>query len=341
MAGRDLVERIDDLRVIGRPADAERLIRAGLAEEPGDGDLLWRLAAVLLATDRIGEGLTAASAAVAAAPDDANAHRVHALLLVEVGDVTRALHESYVAVTLAPEHAHTAVVYAYVLQRAHRHVDAAAVARRAVTLAPDDPEPHAAVGDVAFAAGARQTARQAYTEVLRLDPQHAAARRNLAALDHVGHRPGAALRGLVEAGRMDPDVPEVLPLVASVLWQLSWRMRIGLVLALIPVMVVTEAATDDAWAQRGAAVLVLGLAAFVGWWHVRELPRGTRTVVFAALRRDALLTLTYVFIALGLTAYLAVAVTGVGYYAVFVWPLALVLSVVALVARAASAVRRR
>lgn len=340
MASPDVLERVDHLRTIGRPQEAEHLIRTALAEEPRDAELLWRLAAVLLTGDRIADGLPVAQAAVAADPQSPNAHRVHALLLVESGYVAHAVHAAYTAVSLAPHHAHTAVVYAYVLHRAQRPFDAAVVARRAVELAPSDPETHVMVGDIALDTGDRATARQAYTTVLGLDPQHAGARRNLAALDHIGHRPRAALLGLIEAGRMDPDVPEVLTLVASVLWQLSWRMRIGLVVALVPLMVVSSAEAD-AWVARSAACAILALAGLAFWWHVRELPRGTGTVVVAALRTDGLLTVTYVFIGLCLAAYVAVAITGVAPFAVIVWPLAVLLSVIALASRGRNALRRR
>jgi len=340
VAEREILERIDGLRAIGRASEAEALLRTALLEEPQDAQLLWRLAAVLLVAKRPAEGVAAAAAAVAADPGNPNAHRVHGLLLAELGYLPQALHAAYTAVTLAPEHAHTAVAYSYVLGCARRYVDAAAVARRAVELAPLDADPHAQVGDIALASGDRATARRAYSEVLRLDPAHAGARRNLAALDHVGHRPREALRGLVEAGRMDPDVPEVLTLVTAVMWQLSWRMRIGLVVALIPVLVVHEPAVGASWATRITGITILVLAGVAAWWHLRELPRGTHTVVLAAIRRDALLVVTYAFIAICLLAYIVVAITGYALVAAIIWPLAILLAVVAVLSRMLSAARR-
>ena len=73
--------------------------------------------------------------------------------------------------------------------------------------------------------GDRATARRAYAETLRLNPEHAAARHDLAVLDARAHRPGRALAGLVAAGRLDPTLPEVLRTVTAVCWQLSWRIR--------------------------------------------------------------------------------------------------------------------
>ena len=73
--------------------------------------------------------------------------------------------------------------------------------------------------------GDRATARRAYAETLRLNPEHAAARHDLAVLDARAHRPARALAGLVTAGRLDPTMPEVLRTVTAVCWQLSWRVR--------------------------------------------------------------------------------------------------------------------
>jgi tetratricopeptide (TPR) repeat protein len=340
VADRETLERIDDLRAIGRSSEAEALLRTALLEEPQDSQLLWRLAAVLLVAKRPAEGVAAAAAAVAADPENPNAHRLHGLLLAELGYLPQALHAAYTAVTQAPEHAHTSVAYSYVLGCARRYPDAAAVARRAVELAPHDTEPHAQVGDIALMSGDRATARRAYSEVLRLDPAHAGARRNLAALDHVGHRPREALRGLVEAGRMDPDVPEVLTLVTAVMWQLSWRMRIGLVVALIPLLIISTTSDSAPWPTRIVGVAIIVLAGVAAWWHLRELPHGTHTVVFAAIRRDGLLVVTYVFIAICLLAYVVVAITGYAPAAAIIWPLAILLAVIAVLSRMLTAARR-
>jgi tetratricopeptide (TPR) repeat protein len=336
------IERIDNLRVVSRFTDAEQLIRTALATEPQDARLLWRLAAVLLGTQRVAEGLHASGAAVGADPQNPDAQRLHALLLTANNRHGEATYAGHSAVTLAPQHAHTVTVYAHVLKCAGRYADAAAVARRAVELAPNDPDTHMEVGDVALSSGDRQTARTAYENVLALDPGHATARRNLAAVDVMSRRPRLALGGLVEAGRINPDTPQVLPIVAAVLWQLSWRMRIGLVIALVPVLIVgAKYGNDASWATRTVGAVVLMLAAVVTWWHVRGLPRGTGRVIIAALRGDGLLMATYLFIAFCLVVYVAVGISGVAPVAAIIWPIAILLSIIAVVSRIAGGFTRR
>jgi hypothetical protein len=139
---------------------------------------------------------------------------------------------------------------------------------------------------------------------------------------------------------MDPDVPEVLMLVSSVMWQLSWRMRIGLIVAMFPVLVVHEPAVGASWATRITGITILVLAGVAAWWHLRELPRGTHTVVLAAMRRDGLLVVTYVFIAICLLAYVVVAITGHDNVIAIILPLAILLAVVAVLARMLGAIRR-
>ena len=95
--------------------------------------------------------------------------------------------------------------------------------------------------------------------MLRLDPQHAVARHDLALLDARSRRPVAALAGLVEAGMLDPTLPVVLRSVAAVLWQLSWRLRMLLFVATVAVI----AATASPTATRVVATLILLVAAAV------------------------------------------------------------------------------
>lgn len=334
MADQAALERIDNLRVIGRSSDAEELIRAGLADEPEDTQLLWRLASVLLADNRHAEGLLAAQAGVAADPSNPDAQRVYGVLLAETGDHARAATAAETAVSLAPFHAHTLVEYSYVLGLAKRYAEAAEMARRAVELAPYDTETHAQVGDVALMSGDRAGARRAYQEVLRLNPGHAAARRALAGVDLLSDRQRDALLGVVSAGRLDPNTPHLMPLVTAVLSELNWRMRLMLVLAYLPVMTIAGSHDrESSWDTRLAALAVLALSGAVIWWHARALPRRSHTVLLAALRGDSTLKVFYGMLALGLVAYVAIAVTGRAPYVRQMWTVAVVMIVITIGAR--------
>jgi tetratricopeptide (TPR) repeat protein len=310
-------QRIEHLRELGRLADAEREARAALAAEPQDGALLAALAAVLLRAGRNAEGLAAADAATAAAPHEERSHRLRALLLSRLGRHAEALAAGYTSVSIAPEEPLAATAYARVLQGAGRLPDAAAVAHRVVALAPNSAESHFLLADVTSDLGDRHTARLAYAETLRLDPQHAAARHDLAVLDARAHRPARALKGLIDAGTMDPSMPQVLRTVTAVLWQLSWRLRIWLIAATLVALVTSSGQASGT--ARLVAAGILSASAVLAWWTVRDLPARTRPVVAAALRTDGPLRFTYIATTACVAVYAVIAVTGLGVLAGLVW----------------------
>jgi len=333
-------QRVEHLRELGRLDDAEREARTALAAEPQDATLLAALAAVLLGTDRHAEGLAAAEAATAAAPHDERAHRLRALLLSRLGRHQEAVTAGFTSVSLAPEEPYAATGYARVLQSAGRLVDAAAVAHRVVALAPNSASSHFLLADVASDLKDRRTARSAYVEALRLDPQHAAARHDLAVLDARSHRPARALKGLVDAGTMDPSMPQVLQTVTVVLWQLSWRLRIWLIIATVAT-IFSGAGTEPQWSARIAALAVLLASAALAWFTVRDLPGRTRPVVQAALRTDGPLRFTWIATVVCLAVYIVIAVTGLRVLALVVWLALSLLGWLTLVVRVVRGSRRR
>jgi Flp pilus assembly protein TadD len=314
------LERAENLRLLGRFDEAERTLRDALAATPDDPDLLGALGWVLYAADRPAEGMAAAEAALARAPQHGGFHRLRAALLSELDRHTEAVQESYTAVSLAPQDPGTARAHARVLSRAGRLREAADAARHAVALDPESSAAHLILADIADDLGDRRTARQAYEEALRLDPQNAVARHDLAVLDVNTRHPARALRGLVEAGRLDPTLPVVLQNVALVLWKLSWRLRMLFVVATIACVAASgPGPVDPTWSARiaaGVAMLVIGLLI---WWTMRSLPARARPAVLAALRTDRPLRFTYLALAACAVLFLAVAVTGLGVFAAFVW----------------------
>jgi len=320
LARRDALSRAAHLRAVRRFDDAERVVRQALSSFPDDPELLCELAAALLAAERHVDGLQAADAAVAAAPDRERGHRLRGLLLSMLDRHPDAVLAAWTAVTLAPDEPYAGIAYSRVLQRAGRPADAAQAARRVVTLAPSSPEAHLLLADVSGDLGDLATARRAYEETLRLDPEHAAARHDLAVLDARTHHPGRALRGLIDAGRLAPAMAHVRTTAVAVLWQLAGRTRLWLVVATIAVL----ASSVDPLATRVVTGAVLALTVFLGWWTLRELPRGSWPVVVGTVRTDRPLTLVYAVLALCLADLVVVLVTGLGGLAVLVW-LALIL----------------
>jgi tetratricopeptide (TPR) repeat protein len=331
--------RVAQLRGLRRYDDAEQEARTALSADPQDPALLAELAAVLLDAERCAEGLAAADAAVAVAPQWEYPHRLRALLLSRLDRHQEALLAGYTAVGLAPEEPGTALGYAVVLQRAGRLDDALQVAHRAVALAPGEAPAHLRLADIASDRGDRALARRAYEETLRLDPENAWARHDLAVLDLAERRAGAALRGLVEAGRLDPANPLVLRNVAAVLWRLAWRLRILLVAATLAVL--AAGAGGGTAPARVAALSALAVVGLLAWRTARDLPGSSSAAVRAALRADLPLALTAVALA-GCVALLAAAgATGSWILAAPVWLLLGGLGVVASVVGIARRLRRR
>ncbi|MET0191171.1 MAG: tetratricopeptide repeat protein [Pseudonocardia sediminis] len=331
-----LVERAEHLRAVGRLDDAERTVREGLTEYPQDPGLLRGLAVLLLAADRDRpdrheEGLAAAEAACAAEPDAEHPHRLRALHLSMLNRHGEALEAGYRAVTLAPDDRYAATGYARVLQRAGRLADAAQVARRVVDLAPLEAGSHFLLADVTSDLGDRTTARAAYTETLRLDPTHAGARHDLAVLDARSHHPGRALGGLVDAGRLAPGETGVLRTVAAVLWQLSWRLRLVLLVSVFVVLALSARPEGGTAGARIGAVAVLLVGALLARYETRELPKGAWPVIVAAVRADRPLAVTWVALGLCVALYVAVAVTGVAALAGAVWIVLLGLALLAVI----------
>jgi tetratricopeptide (TPR) repeat protein len=328
----DAARRAEHLRLVGRLAEAEDVARAALAQSPQDPALLNALAGVLYAAGRHGEGLEAADALVAAWPEGESGHRLRSMHLLLLGRHDEAVLAGYACVTLRPDDAAAAGCYASALQAAGRLADALQVAQRVVRLDPTAASSHLLLADIASGLRdprSRDIARSAYEQALGLDPDNAVARHDLAVLDSRSHRPACALAGLVDAGRMDPALPDVLCTVAAVLWQLSWHLRMFLLVATLVMFGVGTSPTG----ARIAAALTLAGAAGLTWWAGRDLPRGTLPVARAALRTDRPLAATWLTLATCLLVQGAVLVTGLGLLAALTWLVLGALGALALVVR--------
>ncbi len=325
------LERAEQLHQLGRLEEAEREARAGLAEEPEDPALLTMLASVLHDSGRMAEGLAAAEAACAAAPDHGRSHRVRALLLSALRRHPEAAAAAGRSVELEPENVYAALWGSQVLMAGGWRQPALDEARRAIALAPELADAHRWLGDVLGDLGDRPASEAAYREALRLDPENAMARHNLAVEHLRGHRPGQALRGLLQAGAMDPNLSApLLGNIAAVLWALEWRLRITLLVGAFLTLATTNA---GGWVTRAAAATVLGAGVVIARLTTRGVPAHAGPAIRAALFSDVALVVAYLVITSCVLIYLLILVTGVSHSAGFVVALLVALGLVALLIR--------
>jgi hypothetical protein len=180
-------------------------------------------------------------------------------------------------------------------------------------VAPLEPLTHLMVGETYHHLGDHVTARAAYQETLRLDPESADAMRGLAALDLDAGHGGQALRGFLGAAALRPATgSQASADIAAVLWRVTWYLR--LVLLVSATVVAGSAADGDPWIPttptRLLAAAALMVAAVILWRIGRGLPpRGVRAVT-AALRRGLLLPIAVGLLVAGLAVLLAIVITG-------------------------------
>lgn len=196
--------RASALLELGRPREAEQLVRAALQSEPSDASLLTALARALLDQDRYPEARAAADSAVAAEPKNAMALSCVAAAAAGQSRYSDALTAVQRAVELAPAVADLHRQHAEVLLAKKRSSEALAAARHARQLAPQSATIAAALGEILLATGEAEQARVEIDRALRLDPESARAHR---AAGRLGLQHGGGIESVQryrEALRLDP-----------------------------------------------------------------------------------------------------------------------------------------
>jgi tetratricopeptide (TPR) repeat protein len=290
MTGPTTASRARGLAEIGRYADAERLLREGLTETPGEPELLVLLGYVLRMRLDYPGAVAACDAAVAAAPLLAGPHAERAESLLAMLRDAEAVASAAEAVRLDPHDPYCHRVLARALSGAGRHDDARGAARRALALGPESVESLLTLAGVERDAGERRAAAEAARRALAYDPAHPYGRWLMAMLDAEQLRVGRSMRGLRGVARDDPAHPDVL--------SMTWPMRSLLSalrrwLAPAIVLVVVPAPAGWWWGRllaAGFALGVLGLAARVliparatPWRCLRLTPRLYRRALTAGL----------------------------------------------------------
>lgn len=131
--------------------------------------------------------------ALAADPDDAEAHALLAVALSELKQPADALREARLAVQLAPDVAHGHYVHATVLAQQDQEADAEQAIREAIRLDPDEADYHAMLAAILHDRRRWAASLKAAEAALRIDPEHVLALNVRAmALVKVGRRVDAA-----------------------------------------------------------------------------------------------------------------------------------------------------
>ena len=188
----------------GRMQDAAREMRAGLAIEPEEPDLLIGLATCLLGLEQLDEAEVVISAALALAPGDPCAHHAHFVLLQDRGDHEGAERAILQAIELDPDEPQYHALHSWLLLEQERWDEALDAADAALALdpfdenapvgralalvslgraeeamedargklaaGPDDPTAHALAGLTSMATGDHEAAYACLREAQQLDP---------------------------------------------------------------------------------------------------------------------------------------------------------------------------
>ncbi len=180
------IARARALLDLSRHEEAGSLLRRVLADDP-DQASAWRLLAqAQIDADQDAEALRSARRACALTPDDPWAHRIRSFAASGLGQHPEAVEAARRALALAPGtwqfHARLASALSYEGADPDNWAEADAAVEQAVTLSAGHPYAHFTAGTVAMHWGLLGCAEDSFRRTLTLDPEHGAARNELARL---------------------------------------------------------------------------------------------------------------------------------------------------------------
>lgn len=276
----DDLQRAEALLAVGRLDAAGQILAGVLARQPDSAAALCLLAVLENKRGDHRAMLRAADAAVAAEPGSDWAHRLRSTALRHRGRPQEAREAARDAVRAAPDNwaCHVVLAESELLDETVDGVESAyRAASKAVELAPDEPDAHLTLGRVHAAAFDPAYAQACYEQALALDPQHVAARNNLAVEQLRTGRYTAGGRTLIDALAQDPQ-HELLHRnldQAALAW--LHRLADGVVLAWLcwAAVLLTGSPRDEGIAGGALAVLVaVGVV-----WSYGRLPGAMRRLV--------------------------------------------------------------
>ena len=208
-----------------------------------------------------------------------------ALALYGQGRVAEALTLAWQTAAGHPNSPLAQYTYASLLRESGRDRDALAVIDQALRLSPASPDALVLRGDLRRSLSGAHAAEADYLQALRLQPDHALAVHNLAVSRLRMGTTTKAVRGLLEATRLDPTLaPLALGNIALALTRVL-RWATAAVVLLASALIVVGALRDDgvstALARVVAALLTVPLLVAVAW-TVRTVPGPTLRAVLAS-----------------------------------------------------------
>jgi Flp pilus assembly protein TadD len=238
---------------------AEAVLLPALAIHPNHPRLLTVHARAKLGQSDYAAAANSAHAALLAAPESEYAMRVYSRALELLGRTPDAIWVAWQTATMHP-HSHLAHHnYARLLADAGRPVEAMPAINEALRLNPLDVDALNLRGDIHVALGLVDAAEADYRHALQLNPRDASVVHNLAMLELRRGRRWNAVRGFVQAARLDPAFGGVVRqnvglVLTGVLRRTAW-----LVLIVTIAVVATYNMRDD-----GGATVIPRIIAGVG-----------------------------------------------------------------------------
>ncbi|EFV12096.1 tetratricopeptide repeat protein [Segniliparus rugosus] len=309
-----LRQRVEILLELDRDAEAEALIRQGLAAEPGEAGLLDQLVRSLTGQGRAQDALGPARELVAGSPGSDRAHRLLANCLAMLGRTKEAEAEVRRALSIDPENGYNHYLLAFVLK--HRVFDGEAklAALQALEF---DPErvPFLLLAGELHLPSDKALAKDLFEQALRIEPENAAAARGLARADAPNTGLAETVRGLQQSLRLDPTDPD--PVYSALEWEARWILFWQRVLAGLSwcLFVLWE---PKIWGELLIRV-VAGVVLAIGIGFTRRLhahlPEGGWRLFAGALRRKPMLALVAVSTAVCFVTSTLWALAGTGWSA--------------------------
>ncbi|MFC4019806.1 tetratricopeptide repeat protein [Micromonospora sp. GCM10011542] len=314
------LQRAQLLAELGRYDEAVGELAYALALEPANAGTLTMLARVHLAADRPAEALTAADAAVAAAPDTLAPLVARGMALSDLERYAESASCADRLLALGPADAYAQRSAAAILAGARNGQPALNAAWRGVELAPQEPQAHLVLGLVAARLELFDLAERAYREALRLDPQLAEVRHDVGVMRLEQRRWSEAIEYLAEAATLNPRRMDSARTISHGLHRL---VLYGAGWSLVATVLVAFLAPGGDGLSRFVAVLAAASGAIVVWRLAARLPGLTRTVLPALLHSDRTLALAIYAVAAAPVLLVVYALVGTP------WPLVLAIAATA------------